>query len=52
MEEATATRDIETAQIATPSSFAGDTLHGWINFVSATQQKASSSIYLGTVIAI
>lgn len=51
VDEGSATRQDATASIAIPAEFAGDTLHAWVAFTDAVQKKASSSVYLGTVVA-
>lgn len=52
VEEGTATRQEATLDIAVPAGYAGDTLHAWVGFVNKAQKKASSSIYLGSLLAI
>jgi hypothetical protein len=44
-----ATREVQTATLNIPASFAGETLHCWIAFISVNGKLFSNSSYLGTV---
>jgi hypothetical protein len=42
-----APRSAETYTLQLPTAFAGDTVHMWINFVSADGEQSSNSQYIG-----
>jgi len=48
----TATRSLAVATMTLPPNFVGETLHAWMAFFAADEKQVSTSVYLGTVIAI